>query len=222
MKRKFLILSAMLVVVVSAVCLQSCNSDSYIAEEYGYYTQEEIDAIKAMAEKYELSIEIDESYYGIKQTLEEVENEMLNCAALLGEYKMTPSEDGKSFTSKKVIPEIARLTTRLPEGVAPKGSWSKTGGISSYELRISIDWEFDEKPEVPTVPGRAWGGASVFEDITCIGGGSFNCQLSYAGVYFGGEISFTTSKKITYKYLLKHGVYTMATNHGTYTIDQIR
>ena len=43
----------------------SSEYDEYTTEEYGYYTEEEIDAIKAMAEKYELSIEIDENYYGV-------------------------------------------------------------------------------------------------------------------------------------------------------------
>lgn len=109
-------LSALLTLVVSGICLQSCSSeyDEYTTEEYGYYTEEEIDAIKAMAEKYELSIEIDENYYGVKQTLEEIEKEMQNCAALLGEYEMTPAKHGKGFTSKKIVSENARLTTRLP------------------------------------------------------------------------------------------------------------
>ena len=67
MKRKFLIWSALLTVVFSAALLQSCSADddSYTTEEYGYYTAEEIDAIKSLAAMYDLDVEIKLNNYGL-------------------------------------------------------------------------------------------------------------------------------------------------------------
>ena len=95
-KRKFLILSAALLTVCGAALLQSCSSEYEYYEptsEYGYYTEEEIAAIKALGEMYGLSIDFNEDYNGIKYSLRDIEDEMIGLASLLGKYEMVHEKD---------------------------------------------------------------------------------------------------------------------------------
>ena len=68
MRKSILVLSALLTLVVSGFCLQSCSSvyDEYTTEEYGYYTEEEIAKIRQLIEMYDLNITLDTDYYGEK------------------------------------------------------------------------------------------------------------------------------------------------------------
>ena len=148
MKRKFLVLSVTMLTVCGAALLQSCSSEfEYYdeTEEYGYYTEEEIAAIEAMAKMYGLDLEINKNYYGTKKSLIEHENEMIGLSALLGEHKLIlqKNENGEIlYASQKKDEDIYRTTTRFIEG---KGSWSgeKSGTPYDFKIKVTIKWEGD-------------------------------------------------------------------------------
>lgn len=144
MKRKFLIMSAVLLTICGAALLQSCSSEYeyYDAtEEYGYYTEEEIEAIEAMAEKYGISIEIDRNYYGEKQTLEEIELELMELATIRGEYEIVPQKDSEGniiYTSRKTERNSRTLTR------AAEGSWSGSDNTKKYTVDVTVCWDLNK------------------------------------------------------------------------------
>ena len=145
MKKKILILSAaMLAVVVGAALLQSCSSESaYEEPAYGYYTEEEINVVKAMAEAYGLSFELNEDYYGPKKTLHEFENEMIGLSALTGEYEMIPQRNRNgelTFTSQRKDEVVSRSVTRYIES---DGKFSDVEDCDQFEISVTVKWEGD-------------------------------------------------------------------------------
>ena len=143
MKRKFLVLSAVLQVICGIALLQSCSSEfeHYSTEEYGYYTEDEITAIEAMAEKYGVSMTIDRNYYGIKQSLQEIENEIIEFKTIEGEYEIVPLKDENgtiTYTSKRKEELNSRIITRSSE----TGSWSGSDSHSTnYDVKVEIKWD---------------------------------------------------------------------------------
>lgn len=117
MKKSILMLSALLALVVSGFCLQGCSSeyDDYATEEYGYYTEEEIAEMKAIAEKYNTTINVDENYCGRKASLEEFEWAIIQLINLPGEYQLVESEDSEGFCLAKKSNDINRAKTRVAE-----------------------------------------------------------------------------------------------------------
>lgn len=147
MKKSILVLSAMLTLVVSGICLQSCSSeyDEYTTEEYGYYTEEEIDAIMALAEKYGVNIDVDKDYYGEKLSLDKFENEFKSLQTIVGEYEMVPIKDGRgriTFISRKKGEDLERSSTRASE----KGSWSgRNNNYSEHCVSVTVSWDLSKK-----------------------------------------------------------------------------
>lgn len=143
MKKKILILSAaMLAVVVGAALLQSCSSDSaYEEPAYGYYTEEEINVIKAMAEIYEVDVEVDPAYNGKKLTLEEIEKDLIAFSNLPGEYELVPNKDSTEFHFVKKE-SLNRSVTRSVE-------LANTGEFVLYKsdmpFGITVSWQFASK-----------------------------------------------------------------------------
>ena len=98
MKRKFLVLSVTMLTVCGAALLQSCSSEFEYYDttsEYGYYTEEEIAAIKALGKMYDSDLNVNENYYGEKLTLPEIERSIIDVLSLEGEYEFTISEQNK-------------------------------------------------------------------------------------------------------------------------------
>ena len=130
--------------VCGAALLQSCSSESMYEEPaYGYYTEEEINVIKAMAEVYGLSIELNEDYYGPKKTLYEFENDMIGLSALTGEHEMIPQKNRNgelAFTSQKKDEVVPRSVTRYIES---EGEFSDVEDCDDFEISVTIKWEGD-------------------------------------------------------------------------------
>ena len=203
MKKKFLILSALLTVVFSAALLQSCSADddSYTTEEYGYYTAEEIDAIKALAKKYGLNIELNEDYYGPKQNLSEYENEMAGLSSLLGEHELIQQrkQNGMlTYTSRKKGESIPRSVTRFIEG---EGSWSGSKSASPYDftITVTIKWKGDGTEtgveldgDVEITKGKGIYSADVNKDFSS--GTIYPGELGMDGIEFSGIVSYSAYK----------------------------
>ena len=203
MKKKVLILSALMAVVFGAVSLQSCSSDdNYTTTEYGYYTEEEISAIKAMAKKYGLSIELNENYYGPKRSLYEHENEMMGLSSLLGEHELVQQkrENGKlAYTSRKRGEGIPRSVTRFIEG---EGSWSdsKTSTPLDFNVKVTINWKgdgteygVDINGDVEISKGKGIYSDNVYRDYT---DGTIHAQgLGMDGIEFSGTAFYAACKK---------------------------
>ena len=213
MKRNFLILSALLTVVFGAALLQSCSADddSYTTEEYGYYTAEEIDAIKALGEKYGISVTIDETTYEIKKTLEEFEEDIKMHASMLGEYELVPAEgglDGEFIARKKGV-DIARSTTRAAES----GSWGHSFTHNSYNLSITINWKYPSNiHELGVASGELKATRNALYYY-----GSLNCSMGSQGtdtVTFSGSIILGI-----YRYYLTQGRFSISTNSGSFLFD---
>ena len=117
MKKGILVLSALLTLVVSGICLQSCSSEygEYTTEEYGYYTEEEIDNMMALAQKYDIDVKIDRNYYGKKTSLSEFEEELKGFVNLPGDYELVKDADSQKYYFKKKHSDIRRSKTRAGE-----------------------------------------------------------------------------------------------------------
>lgn len=143
MKKKILILSAaMLAVVVGAALLQSCSSESMYEEPtYGYYTEEEINVIKAMAEVYEVDVEVESDYNGKKLTMEEIEKDLIAFSNLPGEYELLPNKDSTEyyFVKKELL---NRTVTRSVE-LDNSGSFVVAG--SELPFGLTVSWRFASK-----------------------------------------------------------------------------
>lgn len=214
MKKSILVLSALLTLVVSGVCLQSCSSeyDEYTTEEYGYYTEEEIAAIKALGEKYGVNIEMDVNYYGVKPTFSEIEDEIRSTSLLIGEYEMIPKKDLRglvSYTCKKKGEEFNNNKTRSIE----KGSWSGSGYLGQYCVNVYITWDqtgFVPKDEVSGSAELA-GYFNSSSDISCDFSGS-------RYIVFSGTVTATGYYGGTYTMTISDGELNRANNYGTFTL----
>lgn len=203
MKKSILVLSALLTLVVSGVCLQSCSSeyDEYTTEEYGYYTEEEIAAIEAMAEKYGLNLRMDENYYGEKLSLSEFEKEFKSILSIKGEYEMIPIKDTNgtvTCTSRKKGEMIERSSTRAAE------SWSGSDNSTKYSVSVVVKWDFSKRlrDEILTAKGTlSYGIASISDELSNnFIGENIEFYGSISGSLYGSLISVVIDNGIVYNY----------------------
>lgn len=213
MKRKFLILSAVLFAVAGAVMLQSCSSEYEFyeeTEEYGYYTEEEIAAIKALGEVYGVTINIDENTYEVKKTLPEFEEEIKYHASLIGEYEVfyDPNDEEDKFLVRKKEADLPRMLTRSAEN----NQWDYTFHKGIYNLSLSISW----KESTGSGLGYATGSikaTSATNDYY----GKLNCQLGFYGtktVTFSGHIMLGY-----YTYKITQGTINITTKDGSFFFE---
>lgn len=214
MKKSILVLSALLTLVVSGICLQSCSSeyDEYTTEEYGYYTEEEIAEIEAFAEKYKVKIEIDDNYYGQKCPLTDFENEIKALSSLMGSYEMVALKDSKnkiSYVSRRKNDSQSRNLTRSVE----KGSWSKTDYIGGYSVNVSIEWDRS---------GRSREAISGTADMLGFASGSSSIKCQFAGsvhIVFSGSVTASNSYGATYKIYVEDGELNTENNNGFFDLS---
>ena len=224
MKKNFLILSAMLTVVVGAALLQSCSSESVYEEPaYGHYTEEEINVIKAMAEAYGLSIELNEDYYGPKKTLYEFENDMIGLSAMLGEYEIipTPNARGKVVCTSRKKEQGSRTLTRHVEG---SGSWTgeEIASVSKYKASVTIEWTVSQEYSKASgsVTGYVEDGTNNYEEI---GTGGLSCIFSGSnGIDFNGSFRAYVDKDeksaISYYFNVCNGDLNTESKVGSFTV----
>lgn len=213
MKKSILVLSALLTLVVSGICLQSCSSeyDEYTTEEYGYYTEEEIAAIKALGEKYGVNINIDENTYEVKKTLAEFEEDIQLHASLIGEYEIVlnaNNRDGVYLVRKKN--DVARATTRASE---KGGTWNYSFDKGAYKFYIDIKWT---ESASNTLPGSASGTFEAHRNIINYYG-SLHCGIGPKGsdtVTFGGSITLGF-----YTFYITEGSFSITTKNGSFYFD---
>lgn len=150
MKKSFLVLSALLTLVVSGICLQSCSSEyeEYSTEEYGFYTEEEITEMKAIAEKYNTDINVDENYFGRKASLVEFENAVIQFLNFSGDYQLVESIDNDGYCLLKKSSDLSRTKARIAE--LPRNGQITVGTI--YPRRpyntctIYLSWTLPSDP----------------------------------------------------------------------------
>ncbi len=170
MKRKFLILSAALLAVCGAALLQSCSSEyEYYdeTEEYGYYTEEEIEQMVEVAKCYGLDVEIDPDYYGKKLTMAEYTKDLTLFANLPGEYSLVPNNDSTEFyfVRKENAKSTRRILTRSAEsGLASSGNFDFSEGLP---CTVNISWYSSRKngyvvSVTATPPYRLHGGGTSY------------------------------------------------------------
>ena len=197
MKKSILVLSALLTLVVSGVCLQSCSSeyDEYTTEEYGYYTEEEIAAIEALAEKYGLTIDVNEKFYGSKISIEEIEADMVGFASLLGKYEMIHEKDENGeitcVSRKKIdVPRIPRTVTRFVEG---EGEWSGSteSACRNYNVSVKISWDVSQDLQSKMASGSATAYVKNLQtgQYESVGTGGVSCSFSgNSSIHFKGGV----------------------------------
>ena len=215
MRKNFLILSALLTVVLGTVSLQSCSSDdSYATEEYGYYTEEENNLVRAMAEKYGLSVELNEGYCGAKRSLAEIEEEMKGLSSLLGkhELKLVKKEDGKLvYSTVKDDSHIARTATRTIEGSGFSSGSCEAGDLT---ITVSVSWN-GNGIDNPTISGTA---SISHKNPTShdYSSGSLSCSTAGdSGISFTGWVSYTHCEKPDYeKQKLQYALYQFTIDAG--------
>lgn len=202
MKKSILVLSALLTLVVSGICLQSCSSeyDEYTTEEYGYYTEEEIAAIESMAQRYGLNLELNREYYGPKKSLWEHENEMIGLSFLLGEHEIKPQkgQNGRiTYTSQKN--GRPRTVTRFIEG---EGSWSGSQSATplDFTITVTISWSGDgteygvrTSGSVEIAKGKNIYSKDERKDYSSAGSITTR-ELGLDGIGFEGSVSYAAYK----------------------------
>lgn len=213
MKKSILVLSALLTLVVSGICLQSCSSeyDEYTTEEYGYYTEEENALVRALAEKYGLYVEINEEYYGHKCSMAKIEEEMQALASLIGkqEIKLAKRESDKFiYTICKESISPARSATRAIEG---QGKWSGSEISGDYTISVEIKWSGNGTLEKQTASGtasisRTNNNSSTSDDYSA---GGLTCSINgNNGIDFSGWVSYSQCTETNYveqkKYYTKY------------------
>ena len=233
MKRKFLIWSAVLTVVFGAALLQSCSADdnTFATEEYGYYTEEEIDAIMALAKKYDLDIEVRFNNYGKKKPLSDFEAKFQALSQLKGKYEMIPmvsnDEEGHSICRKTEIP-VCRATTNSLE----QGSWSgsKIAAVQkinndgmyyydNYDISVSISWDL-----ITNEPGKkrinASAGISELYNVEDkISAGLAGSEtIEFSGSVEGEEYD-NNNNTIKYKFTIVGGEVNRKTGIGSFFLD---
>ena len=235
MRKKVLILSALLTVVLGAVSLQSCSSDdSYTTEEYGYYTEEENNLVRAMAKKYGLNVELNEGYYGAKRSLAEIEEEMKGLSSLLGkhELKLAKKEDGKMvYSTVKDESHIARTATRTIEG---SGSWSgsELSRDGEFSVSVTIAWSGNGKDQQAASGSASISYADSYkdkEDSRDYSSGSVNCSFAGdSGINFGGQVSYSHYERTdnkgeehyaTYQFSIDAGQVSTKSSSGSFVVS---
>ena len=231
MKRKLLIWSALLTVVFGAALLQSCSADedTFATEEYGYYTEEENELVRALADKYGLCVEINEAYYGSKRSIAEIEEEMKTLSSLLGEHKLMLSKEKEGELIYKTVQEdfhIQRTATRAIEG---PGSWngSKKSREEKFTVSVSISWNGSglNNQSVSGTASISYRDAKT-EDYSS---GSLSCKIAGDNsIDFSGNVSYShytgTDEKgkqtyTTYKFAIEAGqVSTKTPASGTFKV----
>lgn len=210
MKKSILVLSALLTLVVSGICLQSCSSEyeEYTTEEYGYYTEEEIAAMKAIAEKYDTTIEVDENYCGRKASLEEFERTVIQFADLPGEYQLVESEDREGCYLMKKTSNMNRVKTRAMElgdiGNITVGTVYPKENVPSCTFYLSWRLATSKREGVVTLsvsqPYRIGGNyqnrvnatitpyyITIFENVSISSYGTSYGRYCISGTYYAGE-----------------------------------
>ena len=229
MKKSFLVLSALLTLVVSGICLQSCSSelDEYTTEEYGYYTEEEIDFINEYARQIGVNITANPQYYGVKVDKETIKRDLLELASLIGEYKMTPGihQDNNEtfFVSEKVKNYVNRSVTRASENVPRKGEWttSDNRSLNNFTINMSISWDISATSYSSRLSGSVTLDYSSYSGYTIngVGGGSLTCVFAGANsIHFGGRIRSGATSNYIYNFEIVGGDLNMITKTGTYDI----
>lgn len=235
MKKSIFVLSALLTLVVSGICLQSCSSeyDEYTTEEeYGYYTEEETNAVKEMASKYGLSVVVNPDYYGVKRSLSDIEEEMKGLSSILGEYEIILdkcTQDKRIYTSCREMGRT-RATPRYVEG---NGDWGgeETTANRTYKASVSISWDMSKEIHTQKASGNVVGYKLVnpynhtYEEI---GDGQLTCSfLGESSIQFSGgfnterEESDESEEKtylVTYSFSIHGGNLDTRSNSGSFTI----
>lgn len=194
MKKSIFVLSALLTLVVSGICLQSCSSeyDEYTTEEeYGYYTEEETNAVKEMASKYGLSVVVNPDYYGVKRSLSDIEEEMKGLSSIVGKYDIVPMNVvGEKVVFTSVKRGQQRLVTRAIEG---KGEWSGCYEKDIFVITVSISWDCHDNLQTQKASGEVSinyenGNLAHYEDYSF---GSIQCSFQgNSGITFEGSVSY--------------------------------
>lgn len=216
MRKSILVLSALLTLVVSGFCLQSCSSeyDEYTTEEYGYYTEEEIAAIKTLGDKYGVTINIDENTYEVKKSLEEFEEEIKYHASLIGEYEvfLDKNRGEDMFIVRKKELKNSRLLTRAAES-GSSGSWGYTFHKGVYDFALSISWT----QSTDAAPGIASGSiyaTSTYASYT----GTLQCYIGPRGA---GSVTFSGHIFLGYyTYYITQGSIDIATKNGSFLFEK--
>lgn len=202
MKRKFLILSAALLTVCGAALLQSCSSEYEYYDttsEYGYYTEEEIAAIEAMAEMYGLSLELNESYYGPKKSLQEHEEEMIGLSSLLGEYELVPVKNEDSqivYKTQKRETTNSRISTRAIES---NGKWSDSQKYKEFSISVEISWKGNGTLQGQSASGTVSISKEKSTALECNSIGSLSCNChGDSGIRFSGWVKYSETTSIDY------------------------
>lgn len=203
MKRKFLILSAAVLTVCGAALLQSCSSEYeyYDAtEEYGYYTEEEIATIEAMAKMYGLSIEFNKDYYGPKKSLYKHEEEMIGLSSLLGEYELVPIKTDESrivYKTKRREMINSRISTRAIES---NGKWSGTQDKDDFSISVEISWNGDGTLQGQSASGTVSISKRTNTDLEHDSTGSLTCSChGDSGIRFSGWVKYRETTSIDNK-----------------------
>ncbi|MBQ7967669.1 MAG: hypothetical protein IJ290_07135 [Bacteroidaceae bacterium] len=209
MKKSILVLSALLTLVVSGVCLQSCSSeyDEYTTEEYGYYTEEEIAAMKAIAEDNGVELEFDRNYYGEKLTMNEFEEELVCLLAMEGDYEIVPIKNEKrtiQFMSRKKASIIKRNSTRVAE------TWGKTNYSTKYEVSVNVKWDFSKSfiDEMLITKGEVYTKSNIIR-------GELQDRFSGGNIEFWGTIRGTTDYGIQIAVSIENGIVYNYAKGGT-------
>lgn len=224
MRKKFLILSALLTVVLGAVSLQSCSSDdSYTTEEYGYYTEEEIEYINDLAEQLHVNVKANPDYCGKKPSVAEIEMDLRGLASLMGNHKIDlSSSDSTNIASTRGEFGLARTKTRSSEQqVNRQGSWYgiDQSSVPNYVIDVNIQWNMDA-----TLPSqRASGSATVHYykgnvNEWGIGSGSLSCSLGETSITFGGSVSSSAFSKYSFSFEIVHGYLNLTTCTGEFDV----
>lgn len=211
MKKGIFVLSALLTLVVSGICLQSCSSEygEYTTEEYGSYTEEEVREMKAIAMQYGMSIEFEEDYYGKKSSLQEFEAKIQSIAALEGEYRMSNNK----IACKDVY--VTRSSSRKVESEEGSGKCSDEAG--DFTIEVSLSW----KTSIDHMPGTASGTFKVMSGDSEVAEGNLNCSIGGAGtitVTFSGSKSWVDSG-VWYTCQITQGTFDITTNKGSFVVN---
>lgn len=233
MRKNFLILSVMLATAVGAVFLQSCSSEYeyYATEGYGYYTEEEIAAIEAMAEMYGLSIDFNEDYNGVKHSLRDIENEMIGLTSLLGEYEMVHEKDteGKTICVSRKKELGNRTVTRAVEG---KGEWtgSRESSCYNFSASVTISWDTSQSQKSKQASGKAkLYIKDQFGALESVGEGNLTCNFSGDNaIDFSGNLNGerqvehydkSTSTLFKYSFSITHGTVNTSVKTGAFDLS---